>query len=596
MRLLQTLLVLSLHNARSETCVPHEVVCTKELRPVCAARVTYANPCLARAACHGEDFVLGLCADGQPKAEQVATDQQNLLAGGAPVGGGQAANEAFGRHYTATSGTPDEKEGEVKGEQPTAGLAESLLVGGVPIGDGPAFNEAFGGHYTATSADEKEGEVEGEQRTAGLPESLLVGGVPIGDGLASNEAFGGHYTATSSSPEEKAGEVGSAEPDAECSGGRVWRECGSRCTRTCDSPAIMPCVLMCVPRCECPGEKPIWHEGACIEAEECPPQEKMSEPLRGLQDKDAPPKDAPPAAAPLLAGGVLPLGGAEVAPGSKAARLAAFGLEQLQSKVCSASNSLGCAQLQGASVERVLSASTQVVAGLNSRVVVQTTAGQLTMAFFEQPWTQTLELTEASLSAAVGGVSEALVISDLIKEPLALDADGLASSSASTDGAEEEDAEEGDAEAGGAEKGEAQKGEAEKGDALGGAQAVRTAPDEKVASLPRGLTSYQDAGSAPPGATHDPSEQGIAGFVASEHSLGAPAGMPSTKNRMLDVCLVTVAITGLAFLALRVAPKRSRADSSHKEQARPAMSRVAAQLGAGRLSGFGANTRPMDLV
>ena len=37
----------------------------------------------------------------------------------------------------------------------------------------------------------------------------------------------------------------------QCSGGRVWRECGRSCTPTCDDP--MPfCTFICVQRCECP--------------------------------------------------------------------------------------------------------------------------------------------------------------------------------------------------------------------------------------------------------------------------------------------------------------------------------------------------------
>ena len=55
-----------------------------------------------------------------------------------------------------------------------------------------------------------------------------------------------------------------------CTGGRVWKECGSKCTRTCESPPIMPCVMLCVARCECPAGAPIWHNGAsCISAEQC---------------------------------------------------------------------------------------------------------------------------------------------------------------------------------------------------------------------------------------------------------------------------------------------------------------------------------------
>ena len=43
----------------------------------------------------------------------------------------------------------------------------------------------------------------------------------------------------------------------ECSGGKIWKECGSPCVKTCEMPAPM-CMAMCQPRCECPKEKPIW--------------------------------------------------------------------------------------------------------------------------------------------------------------------------------------------------------------------------------------------------------------------------------------------------------------------------------------------------
>lgn len=463
MRLFQTLLVLALQEIVSEACVPHDAVCTREFRPVCAAGVTYANECLARAACHGDDALPGACADGKAKSDR---------------------------------------------------------------------------------------------RTTSLPEYLLVGGVPIGGGPASNAAFGGHYTTSSSAEKSEAGQ----EPDAECTGGQVWHECGSRCTRTCDSPTPMPCILVCVPRCECPAEKPVWHEGACIEAEECPPEEKAAEPLPGLQGKAAP--------APLLPGGVLSLGEPEVAPGSKAYRLATLGLAELQSKVCSASNSLGCAKLQGASVERVLSASTQVVAGLNSRVVAQTSVGNLELAFFEQPWTQTLQLTQASLSTAVGDVSEALEVADLIDQPLALDLNDLSPAAAPTATAE---------------------GAAD----LSGESSVPTPPAEKAAAmvLASGFSSYPRT--APPGAKPEPSETGTAAFGASKQD--APPGMRSATRRMLDLALVSAALSGLVFLALRAAPRPAWAGPRNKEPPPPAASRVAAQLASGRASRFGANARASQI-
>lgn len=52
-----------------------------------------------------------------------------------------------------------------------------------------------------------------------------------------------------------------------CSGGRVWKECGSPCDRTCDEPAPM-CIQSCEARCECPHPL-ILREGACVAESEC---------------------------------------------------------------------------------------------------------------------------------------------------------------------------------------------------------------------------------------------------------------------------------------------------------------------------------------
>ena len=53
-----------------------------------------------------------------------------------------------------------------------------------------------------------------------------------------------------------------------CKNGKVWKDCGSKCTRTCASPNP-PCVKMCVPKCECPQEKPYWHGSTCVSDEVC---------------------------------------------------------------------------------------------------------------------------------------------------------------------------------------------------------------------------------------------------------------------------------------------------------------------------------------
>jgi len=55
-----------------------------------------------------------------------------------------------------------------------------------------------------------------------------------------------------------------------CVGGQVWNQCGSQCTPSCQTPHPI-CVMMCVARCECPREKPLWDAGSnrCLQASEC---------------------------------------------------------------------------------------------------------------------------------------------------------------------------------------------------------------------------------------------------------------------------------------------------------------------------------------
>ena len=56
----------------------------------------------------------------------------------------------------------------------------------------------------------------------------------------------------------------------ECPGGQVFKECGSACTTTCDTPENQMCTKQCVQKCECPTESPVWHEGQCITKAQCP--------------------------------------------------------------------------------------------------------------------------------------------------------------------------------------------------------------------------------------------------------------------------------------------------------------------------------------
>ncbi|KAK2158337.1 hypothetical protein NP493_1803g00014 [Ridgeia piscesae] len=56
---------------------------------------------------------------------------------------------------------------------------------------------------------------------------------------------------------------------ARCPRGQVWNDCGSACTATCRKPNPI-CMKMCVPRCECPSQRPILHCGRCIRRARCP--------------------------------------------------------------------------------------------------------------------------------------------------------------------------------------------------------------------------------------------------------------------------------------------------------------------------------------
>merc|ERR1712087_338407 len=60
-------------------------------------------------------------------------------------------------------------------------------------------------------------------------------------------------------------ETCSSQP--QCSGGQVWKLCGSACTKTCTDLSPV-CTKQCVPKCECPSEMPVWENGACVSA--CP--------------------------------------------------------------------------------------------------------------------------------------------------------------------------------------------------------------------------------------------------------------------------------------------------------------------------------------
>lgn len=111
----------------------------------------------------------------------------------------------------------------------------------------------------------------------------------------------------------------------------------------------------------------------------------------------------------------------DVTPSSKIHRLAAFSLDSLK-MVCAASNSIGCSHISGASLHHVRSAQTQVVSGVNYVIEVQTSAGTLHLKVYEQSWSSTLRLTEATLTPASVGMSFAIVQESLLDEELDMDA------------------------------------------------------------------------------------------------------------------------------------------------------------------------------
>ena len=55
-----------------------------------------------------------------------------------------------------------------------------------------------------------------------------------------------------------------------CPGDQEWKSCGSPCDQSCEEPEPMMCALMCVQKCECPRDRPIWREGMCIARTDCP--------------------------------------------------------------------------------------------------------------------------------------------------------------------------------------------------------------------------------------------------------------------------------------------------------------------------------------
>jgi len=55
---------------------------------------------------------------------------------------------------------------------------------------------------------------------------------------------------------------------ARCSGGMVFNACSSPCTPTCEKPNPV-CASVCVAKCQCPPELPVWNGKECRKAHEC---------------------------------------------------------------------------------------------------------------------------------------------------------------------------------------------------------------------------------------------------------------------------------------------------------------------------------------
>jgi len=57
-----------------------------------------------------------------------------------------------------------------------------------------------------------------------------------------------------------------------CDGDQEWTDCGSETTLTCEDPdAGSTAGDACVPRCQCPADRPVWDDDRqmCINADEC---------------------------------------------------------------------------------------------------------------------------------------------------------------------------------------------------------------------------------------------------------------------------------------------------------------------------------------
>eukprot|EP00930_Biecheleria_cincta_P014317 TRINITY_DN12373_c0_g1_i1.p1 TRINITY_DN12373_c0_g1~~TRINITY_DN12373_c0_g1_i1.p1 ORF type:complete len:378 (+),score=57.97 TRINITY_DN12373_c0_g1_i1:33-1136(+) len=114
-------------------------------------------------------------------------------------------------------------------------------------------------------------------------------------------------------------------------------------------------------------------------------------------------------------GGWSQVSGSELVPGGHIASLAAYALDAIKGQ----SNSR---QVQNVSFGHVLQASSQVVNGVNVRIVIQLLPeGKATLNIFEQSWTNTLIVLAASYSPSDISHMQA----KLITKALTLDADAI---------------------------------------------------------------------------------------------------------------------------------------------------------------------------
>lgn len=56
-----------------------------------------------------------------------------------------------------------------------------------------------------------------------------------------------------------------------CPGDLIWNECGSACERSCDTDPHQACILLCVPKCECPMSTVLEKTDSttCIDRRDC---------------------------------------------------------------------------------------------------------------------------------------------------------------------------------------------------------------------------------------------------------------------------------------------------------------------------------------